>query len=69
MDYHLSNNWSVIVSLKLTDDGHKYDFSFDFIVDINEKWPEIISTAKTIIKEKFGHSGYEIISVSLLNKE
>ena len=69
MQYHLKENWDVVVDIEITHDGTKYKFKFDFIVNTNEKWPEIIKTAKSIIRENFGHSGYTITQISLSNKD
>ena len=69
MKYHLKENWDVTVDIEITHDGTKCDFRFDFIVNSDEKWPDIIKTAKSIITEKFGHSGYKITKISLSNKD
>jgi len=69
MKYHLKENWNVTVYIEITHDGAAHKFNFDFIVNTDEKWTEIIKTAKSIIIEKFGHSGYKLLQISLVNKD
>ena len=69
MQYHLKDNWTVTIDIEIKHDGTDYKFKFDFIVSTDEKWLDIIKTAKSIITEKFGHSGYKITQISLSNKD
>lgn len=69
MKYHLYDNWEVTVDLKILHKGDKLDFRFDFIVNSNESWSDIINTAKVIIEENFGQCGFEITQISLSTKQ
>ena len=69
MKYHLYNDWCVIVDLKIKHDGIDCNFRFDFYVSSDENFPDIINTAKHIIKEKLGHPAYEITQILLSNSE
>jgi len=69
MKYHLKENWNVNVDIEIKHDGIEYDFGFDFIVNTDEKWIGIINLAKSIIEEKFGHSGYKIKQMRLSGQD
>ena len=69
MKYHLYSDWRVIVDLKIKHEGLDCNFRFDFYVNSDENFPDIIETAKFIAKEKFGHSVYEITQILLSSSE
>jgi len=67
MEYHFKENWQVTVNIEVTHEGASYKFNFDFIVNTDETWKDIIRTTNSIIKERFGHSGYKLLQISLVN--